>query len=222
MVVKINLRSIVLLLAVILILMSTNAVAIAQDGSDTETPTVPLPSRTPVQRDDDISSSERSPIIPGGPGFISIHPSAFQPKDSDTPYGFYDVFELFNPAPVDSDDGIYLAPVYPPNLAEFSQLVLYFYDHYTDDFLHIRLDLMSCDIGYSHCTTLTTLVSTVGEGPEGYGFETIDSFVNSKINLQTNSYLLKLTIPSGKDSWLTLVNVRLDYEYPTFMPTVRN
>jgi len=220
MVIKINLRSMVLVLAMVLILMSTNVVAIAQEGSDTESSRTTPQTRTPIQYDGDISSGERSPIIPGGPGFISIHPSAFQPINSTTSYGFYRISELYN---TETGPAYYLAPVNLPHNATITKLVVYFFD-FMDDANNITVELYQCDYGYNGCgAAMGSVVTTYQSGNNHYGYVETTSFTPAVINLQSFSYVLKLTIPGGLGEYLSLVNVRVDYGFdPLFLPLVNN
>lgn len=225
MVIKINLRSIFLTLAMVLILMSTNAVAIAQEGTDPELGVTPVPTRTNLEVDRhpiDLSRTEPRAVIPGGPGFISIHPSAFQPKSSSSSYDFWGfgvgISELYNSA---SSKGYYLAPVDIPDHATINKMVVYFFDQVIDD-LHIRVALHQCDIGYGGCTEIGLVTTGVGPDYEGYGFTEDLVITNQPVDLQTKSYVLYLEIPGGQYTLLTLVNVRLDFSYPLYMPTVRN
>ena len=225
MIIKINLRSLVLLLAVILILMSTNAVAIAQEGTEPETPRTPLPTRTPVQYDGDISSGDRSPIIPGGPGFISIHPSAFQPMNSSSSYDFFGsekaISELFNPA--SSGMGFYLAPVDLPDQATITKLVVYVHDEIEEDLNVIKVELYQCDYGYNGCGSMVLGGWTYTPNANKYGYFETTSFVIDTVNLQSYSYVLYMEIPGGPKQDLSLVNVRVDYGFdPLFLPLVNN
>jgi len=216
MVVKINLRSIVLLLAVILILMSTNAVAIAQEGTEDQSTTTDRSSRNATGTDD----QERGVTIPGGPGFISIHPSQFLPKKSSIEYDFYFIKELFVPgsdlthAPVE-----FLAPVDLPHQATITQLIVYFFDdNVTDDGFNLSVSLNRCDFGSAECSEMGEVTST---GVRGYGY-VVHNFSNLPIDRQLYNYVLHLVIPGGFGESLTLVNLRLDFDYPTYFPTVRN
>lgn len=222
MIIKINLRSIVLLLALVLVMMSTNAVAIAQEGSDTETPRIPLPTRTPVQYDGDISSGDRSPIILGGPGFVSLHPSAFSPLNSSSLYGFFQISELYNSG---TNPGYYLAPVNLPHNATITKLVVYFFD-FSNDANNITVELYQCDYGYNGCADnppMGSATTTYQAENNQYGYVETISFNPTVVNLQSFSYVLKLTIPGGLGDTLSLVNVRVDYGYdPLYFPLVNN
>jgi hypothetical protein len=222
MVIKINLRSTTLMLALILVLMSTNAVVIAQEGGDTEINRIPLLTRTPVQYDGDISSGDRSPIIPGGPGFVSIHPSAFSPLNSSSVYGFYSISEIYNSG---TNPGYYLAPVNLPHNATFTKLVAYFFDQ-ANDAKNITVELFQCDFGYNGCavnTPMGSVVTTYQAGNSHYGYVETTSFTPTEVNLQSFSYVLRLTIPGGLGELLSLVNVRVDYGYdPIYFPSVNN
>jgi hypothetical protein len=225
MVIKINIRSTTLMLAMILVLMSTNAVAVAQEGTDPELGITPVPTRTNLEGDRhpiDLSRAEPRAVIPGGPGFISIHPSAFQPKNSSSSYDFYPndgLSELFNTG---SNIGYYLAPVDIPDHATINKMVVYFFDQ-VNDALHIKVALYQCDIGYGGCTEIGSVITGVGPDYEGYGFAEDLVITNQPVNLQTKSYAMYLEIPGGQYTLLTLVNVRVDYGYdPIYFPSVNN
>ena len=217
MIIKINLRTIVLLLAVMLILMSTNAVAIAQEGTDDQTNPPETSRRTGIEG----STEERGVTIPGGPGFISIHPSQFLPKDSNTEYGFYIIKELYGPkTDLTHTDVEFLAPIDLPHQATITQLIIYFFDdNDTNDGYNISVSLNQCDFGSAVCSLMGSVTST---GLKGYGYVTTSTFANPLIDRQLYNYVLHLIIPGGFGENLSLVNLRVDYSYPTYMPTVRN
>lgn len=224
MVIRINLRSIVLLLALVLILMSTNAVAIAQEGTDPEVLTTPTAEK--YTREDYFQANGINPeenreaiVIPGGPGFISIHPSQFLPKKSNTGYDFWFIKELYvtgsdpTHAPVE-----FLAPVDLPHQATINQLVITFVDLEITDAYKTSISLERCDFSYTPCTEMAS-ISAVGSGA-GYNYITTSTFSDAKVDRQLYSYMLHLTIPGGFGDSLTLVNVRVDYSYPTSFPIV--
>lgn len=225
MIIKINLRSIVLLLALVLILMSTNAVAIAQEGTDPEVVITPSPTRMNPEggrQPIDISRAEPREVIPGGPGFVSIHPSAFQPKSSSSSYDFFGaepgISELFNSG---SGIGYYLTPVDIPDHATINKMVVYFFDQLNDEF-HIDVTLHQCDIGFGGCTEIGSVTTGVGLDYGGYGSSEDLVITNQPVDMQTKSYVLYMKIPGGQYANLTLVNVRLDFSYPLYIPTINN
>jgi len=226
MIIKINLRSIVLMLALVLILMSTNAVAIAQEGTDPEvltTPTVEQYTREDYFQANGINPEENREalVIPGGPGFISIHPSQFLPIKSNTEYGFYGIKEIHGPV-FDPSHALveFLAPVDLPHQATINQLVITFVDLNIADAFNVSISLNHCDFSYSSCSPMAS-ITAVGSGA-GYNYTTTSTFSDAKVDRQLYSYMLHLSIPGGFGVDLTLVNLRLDYTYPTFMPTVQN
>jgi len=217
MIIKINLRSIVLMLALVLILMSTNAVAIAQEGTDDQT----IPPVTSRQPGIEGSAEERSVTIPGGPGFISIHPSQFLPKDSGTEYTFYFIKELYVQKTDPTHANVeFLAPIDLPHFAKISQLIVYFFDdNVVDDGYNLSVSLNRCDFGSAKCSVLGTATSN---GLRGYGYVMTSTFLDEPVDRQLYNYVLHLIIPGGFLDSLTLVNLRVDFNYPTYFPTVRN
>ena len=226
MIFKINLRSIVLLLALVLVLMSTNAVAIAQEGTDDEvltTPTAEQHTREEYFQANGINPEESraAPMIDGGPGFISIHPSQFLPINSETQYDFYFWKELYVPgsdpthAPVE-----FLAPVDLPHQSTINQLVISFNDSNTSDAYNISISLFRCDFSSNQCSSMAS-ITAIGSSA-GYNYITTTTFTDATVDRQVYSYMLRLTIPGGFYDYLTLVNLRVDFEYPTYLPTVRN
>jgi len=217
MVIKINLRSLILLMAMVLILMSTNAIVIAQEGTDDQT----IPTDTPRRNVIESTEQERGVTIPGGPGFVSIHPSQFLPKYSNTEYGFYVIKELYVSGSYPTHAGVdFLAPIDLPHQATITQLIMYFFDdNLTDDGYNLSVSLNRCDFGSAVCDGMGQTIST---GIKGYGYVMTATITNPQVDRQLYNYVLHLVIPGGFGENLSLVNLRVDYSYPTYMPTVSN
>ena len=153
---------------------------------------------------------------PGGPGFISIMGGTFTPTDETIRWNV-NAGELSNP---DTENtGTYIAPVNLPQGAVVKQLVVFYNDLRTDN-LSVDLRRKTIDQFFQN------LASVSSQGTDGYGSSVNDTInVNfKKIDNLTYSYAVTAYIPkccgvSYPD--LYLVSVRIDYDYPVYIPTVQ-
>lgn len=57
-------------------------------------------------------------------------------------------------------------------------------------------------------------------GISNYNYAFDNSIAVSTVNLQEYSYFIEVFIPGGSSYDLTLTGVRVDYEYPGYLPCV--
>jgi hypothetical protein len=70
-----------------------------------------------------------TPIVPGGPGFVSSSPVNFKPMNASTSYAFLGP-QLFNPS---TEDDIYYAGIQLPHRSIITRFIGYYYDNGTED-----------------------------------------------------------------------------------------
>ena len=155
-------------------------------------------------------------VVPGGPGFISVMGAAFTPGN-DSYLWSVNAGELSNPDTV--NDGYYIAPVMLPQGAIVKQMVV-FYNDLREDNLTVTLHVKTNDESF------WALAMVNSEGAGGYG----SSFTNTifeefkTIDNQNCAYALDVIIPKKTGTSynnLYLVRVRIDYDYPVYLPTVQ-
>ncbi|MCJ7695018.1 MAG: hypothetical protein MUO40_06270 [Anaerolineaceae bacterium] len=201
---KIKLNHIILGLAVIMFMLSTNAVVIAQVGeSENGLPGTISKATAPEQR--------APMVVPGGPGHVMLTAFDFQPRSMDTQWAYADGLELYNPG---IGQGIYIAPVHLPDGATVKQVVLYYYDDVEEN---LNLSLSRSEAGGGIIESMAVIIPT-GTGGYSYDYDSIISY--AQIDLANYSYYLGLLLKGGAGDKLTLLQVRIDYDYPTFLPTV--
>jgi len=166
----------------------------------------PLLAATPQQ------SIQGGSPVPGGPGFISVSSFAFKPYSSET-IQKYESTWMYNGG---SDLGIFIAPIYLPHNATITKVVFFFYDEVQTQDLILslkRLNLYDGSVSAYVALTYSSIDS-------GYGF--VESPISETlINNQMYSYILDVDIPGGYLSSLSLINVRIDYSYPSYLPCVQ-
>lgn len=106
-------RILILSILILMIAFASSSFVLAQDGGEEPT----------RQRDIETQMDTRA-VEPGGPGFVSISPHAFQPWSQTTQWAYF-VDELYNPDAVGS---FYYAHVSLPHNAIINKVVAYFYD----------------------------------------------------------------------------------------------
>jgi len=202
---KIKLNHILLGLALIMLMLSTNAVAIAQVGEPEN--------GLPMTSSREFTRSDRAPIdVPGGPGHLMLTAYDFQPRSMDSDWRYFNGRELYNPGVT---TGYYYAPVHLPDGATINKVVLYYFDN---DETNLQLSLFRLEAGG---TTVASLAAITPTGDPGYSHDFDTSISDAYIDLANYPYALGLVIPAGGGDLLTVLQVRIDYEYPTFLPTVR-
>ncbi len=198
--IRINIKSLIVVAALILLLMSTNAFAFAQ-----HTESEPLPE----------TSGEAINGVPGGPGFLSIPARGFIPADEDNIW-YYVNGEIA----IGSLTGynIFQAPLNVPNGATITKLVLYYYD--TSHDYDIMLYLFRKPLAGGNEQEMARVQSWY---EPGYDYYTDETIANNVIDMQNYVYHLEVRFPSpyntGND--LRFVGARVDYGYSTYLSLIQ-
>lgn len=188
-----------ILAAMVLVLVSTTSFAFAQEGGERGSGEV----------------ERGGSIVPGGPGFVSIAGVTFTPVNDYTTFYSDAVFELYNPST--TDHGIYFAPVSLPQGATVTKFVIYFYDDVTgpDTIFGYLSRKPLAGGGFDYLAG--AISDDVTSGYSNRRDETINYEV---IDLQSYAYFVHVYIPESHGINLRLVGVRIDYEYPGYLPLV--
>lgn len=150
--------------------------------------------------------------IQGGPGFISVSTYGFKPFLPTWTMAYSNTW-LYNNG---SDGANYIAPVNLPHGAIITKLVLFSYDNVPGGGIDFYLQAVDLFNG-----SLTEVASASSNQSDGLGYVEGEVYAPmSNINNQLYSYVLEADIPHGFGSNLCLVNVRIDYGYPSYFPTV--
>ena len=148
--------------------------------------------------------------VPGGPGFISVSTFGFQPCYPTTNLAHNNTW-MYN----DSQTfGVYYAPVNLPQGATLTK-VLFFYNDSAP--VNMTFYLMSINMFDGSHLEVAQVNST---GSSGYGYVESPIFV-PVVNNQLYSYIIEVDIPGGHSANLSLINIRIDYDYPVFLPTIQ-
>ncbi len=199
----------ILILAIILLLLliATSSIVIAQQGGGD--------SRSGFETEE-----ERAPVtVPGGPGFVSVHPIDFRPIAANMEWAYLDRYqvhsmELYNPS--FTVPGVYLAPVSLPHGATVTKVVLYYYD--ASDFSTIDAFLVRRPLSGGVFSDMAVLVSSMQCGACNVSDITIS---NALVNLQDYAYYLEVELATSEGSAKTLVGMRVDYRYPNYLPDIK-
>ncbi len=149
--------------------------------------------------------------VPGGPGFISVSSFAFKPFSSDDSQ-IYDVTWMYNGG---ADMASFIAPVYLPHDATITKVVFFFYDGITGADLILSLLRVNMFDG-----SVTPVARGYSSTSSGLGF--IEAPISIPlVDNQLYSYILDVDIPGGHYGSLSLINVRIDYSYPSYLPCVQ-
>jgi len=154
--------------------------------------------------------------VPGGPGFVTQSAHLFTPANKYTEWNYCNRNELYNDS--DTTPAAFAAPLSLPHGATVTKLVAYYYD-YADVGLTVTLERAHLD-----SSSYDTMASVTSTG-QGYNHGEDASIDYAQIDLQSYTYYAYLTIPvpvGGEQTDLTLVGIRVDYEYPGYVPLAMN
>ena len=198
--IKLSFRTFITIAAVLLLLFSTNAFAFAQQPGDTEPPEV---------------EGGAVNVVPGGPGFVSIPARAFKPQDEGGAWFYFNGDLAMD---TDSSTGRFDAPLYIPNGATITKLVVYYLDLSYD--VDLTVFLFRKPLAGSLEEELARVHSWFDDG---YGYYTDDTISYPVIDMQNYVYSVQVFFPSpytlGDN--LRLVGVRVDYGYDTYLSLIK-
>lgn len=195
-----------LVMCTALILLAIDSQVTAQEGGE-----------NPTRHEESVGGEElRAVTVPGGPGLISVHPSAFNQRSMTGKLAYYGADEIYNSL---SDGDLYVsAPVYLPNGAKVNKFTLYYYDNTASgsvyaflsrvpigggDFEDLAQTISNTNTGYANVSDSEILIETIDNA--NYTYEIDLCFYYETINTS-----------------LRVTGLRIDYEYPTYLPTVLN
>jgi hypothetical protein len=198
-------KPIVLVFAILLIFVITGLPVGAQTGINS--PLFPGNSQQ-------LEGNRTNEVVPGGPGFIMIHPSAFIPIYSGGEYKFGPGGVLQNPSDFDR---YYIANVNLPHGATINKIVAYYYDNHVSDWV-FYVALVRFGPADNSFEVMGNVVSYVSS-PDYQVKEDliIDSAV---VDNQSYSYFLETYLEGGQESFIHLRSVRIDYSYPVNLPLI--
>jgi hypothetical protein len=201
----------IILLSAMVVLILTSffaSFAFAQEGIDGQGLSNPgMPS---------ASDATPTPVPePGGPGFISVSPFAFTPYQAANPASFTGQMIYFGSQ--GTDPTIYIAPLNLPHGAIITKMVAYLLDNNSTNWL--RVSLLQCPYLSTVCSGLAEVMSTYAQ-PEN---RSLSVPMNVAVDLQSNNYILSLTLPPISDQNINigLLGVRVDYTYFGYLPAVQ-
>jgi len=188
-----------IVVAMVLVFVATTSFAFAQEGGERGSGEV----------------ERGGSIVPGGPGFVSIAGVTFTPVNDYTTFFSDPGFELYNPST--TDYGIYIAPVSLPQGATVTKFVIYYYDDVSEPD-HVQGYLSRKPLAGGGFDYLGGAISD--DVTSGYSNRRDETISFEVIDLQSYAYFVHVYIPDGQGDSLRLVGVRIDYDYPGYLPLV--
>ena len=170
------------------------------------------PATAPRQGDRPQGATPALAAVPGGPGFVTQSGYLFKPVDPSYEWDYYNS-EVYNPS--DTTTGEYAGPLSLPHGATVTKFVAWYYDMEEGYDLTVTLKRAVLSGGQE---TMASVDSSAG-GPHYAEDVSID---HAQIDLQSYAYYAYLTIPGGAGADLTLAGIRVDYEYPGYVPLAMN
>lgn len=197
-------KPLVLVLAIVLILVSTGLPVGAQSQPEGGT-TNPGDGQV-------LEGSGINAVVPGGPGSVMIHPTAFIPISSTGEWSFGSGGYLYNPGSLLS---YYEAAVNLPSGASITKFVLYYYDDSTSDLWAV---LAKYDVDTNQTSVLANVDST-GASADNRTIE-YSLVPPPVVDNQSNAYWLEVSLPGNEGSNLEIRGIRIDYSYPVSLPLI--
>ena len=190
------------LLLCLLAFSSTTSLASAQVGGDDN----------PELQDVQTTGGELmgTGLVPGGPGFIMVSAFNFRPLTLDDTWSMYGS-GIINNGPASN----LVAGLTLPHGATITKMTLYYRD--VSGTLNLRIILRRGD-GLAEGGELANIQTSGSEF--AFRYQSVTSFTNPKVDNQLYSYYLVVSFPAAASSDIVLSQVRLDYDYPNYLPTV--
>ncbi len=196
---KNTLKPLLMVLAIVLILTSVGIPVGAQEGIESGT--------TSTGEIQALQGAGTNAAVPGGPGYIMIHPTAFVPLHSDWEYSFGGGGgALFNPG---SSGAYYEAAVNLPDGARVIKVVVYYYDNSSTK--NIWVSLAAINLDDSSLPILAFLTTSGAEST--YSMMEDTSISPDIIDNQSYAYWVEASIPYGQSTDLLIRGIRIDYSY---------
>lgn len=153
-------------------------------------------------------------VVPGGPGFIMIHPTAFIPLTTAGEWAFGLGGYLYNPG---ASSTFYVTEVNLPHGATINKIVLYYLDNSVEN-----INLLLVKFGPEDSSTAAIgYIVTAGTNLNPMVLEDTSIDMNV-IDNQSYGYTLQVGLAGGQGSTMQLRGVRIDYSYPVNLPLVTN
>ncbi len=197
---KVNVQTILIVFMLcVTVVVSTNTYANAQMREDGQI---------------ELDSLAANPIVSGGPGYIMVSPYQFRYKYFAHAEWIFYTDGLFNNS---GDTGKHItavAGVNLPNGATITQLTAYYSDA-TSEAL----------IVYLHRTPISGIATAMASvASSGLSTSPLSNFTtridDSQVDSRQYSYHVSVWIPGGWGADLILTNVRIDYAYTVYTPTI--
>ena len=152
--------------------------------------------------------------VPGGPGFVMVHPTAFVPYLQTGEYSFAGGGgALYNPG---SNSYAYEAAVNLPHGAKITKVVVYYYDNSSTQDLWVALASINLDISIQNTMSF---LSTSGADINKRVME--DTTISpDTVDNQSVAYWIEVYIPGNQSTNLIFRGVRIDYSYPVNLPLI--
>jgi hypothetical protein len=149
--------------------------------------------------------------VPGGPGFISVSTYGFKPYDPAWTLGYSNTWMYNN----GTEGANYITSVNLPHGAILTKVVFFYYDTVPGGGMDYYLQSVNMFDG-----SLTEVAGGSSNGSDGFGYVEIPIY-EPLIDNQLYSYVIEADFPGGFGTNLSLINIRIDYGYSSFLANVQ-
>jgi hypothetical protein len=150
--------------------------------------------------------------VPGGPGFVLYHASAFRPTSDSINYRLVNGY-IRNTSPTTSD---FIAPISLPHGATINKFVLYYRDNDSINSMSAFLgEIVYPEVSMSVVASITTKDSSI------FTFTETTDISKPIVDNQRCGYYVRVSIPASVNPLdLSVSGFRIDYSYPTNLPLI--
>lgn len=200
-------RSSLYIVIVLSLVLMMGSIPLSETIAQTETPNGSLASGENIGN---VPNNEIN-TVEGGPGFVSINGLAFEPEITSGIIGRLDT-SIYNPG---NDYANYLAPVDLPNGARVKKIVFYYLD--IESSADALIDLTRVELQNGN---RSLMASTISSSNPVWGWSQGEVYSHEVVDLQNYTYIIRAYFPGGLSTQIRLYSVRIDYEYPGYLPVV--
>jgi hypothetical protein len=186
---------------VLIILLAINLIVTAQDSGEVLSETA-------------LTGETNREAVPGGPGFISIHPHGFRGRYHNNEWVYTASSEMYNPSTTTALNMV--AGVDLPDGAVVNKLVLYYYDNSASD-LYAALYRAPLSGGTNQ---LMAMIDS--SGTPLYSHTEVTTIYYDTIDNMSYSYYVTMNFPVSTSANLRFTGFRIDYGYPSYLPSIMN
>lgn len=150
-------------------------------------------------------------VVDGGPGFVMVSPMQFRPFRPIDTWAYSANYNLISDSP---NQRMFVAGLTLPHGATITRAIAYYRDWVP---ANMGYALYRCPLNDS-CETMGW--GSTSENMDLYTYKFFDPFTPFEVDNQSYTYMLFVVFNTGSGSDIQLSGVRIDYEYTVYTPMI--